>query len=455
MELDVHDRITADPTPEDIARAIDQRGDDPDWFINLSDGDGYVEAELERAGRFRLAYHSGKARFDAAETVDAAALKTIFLAYLDGNDSWRANRNWLRKASPAKAAEAAGEPPVWAIAAVVASLALIFVIAEVLPESWLQRLPFAGTTLGNIALIALPMVVMVAAMVINAMLKTRRARGWAQAQGRITLSKMAVRRPPAGNEIGTVVNVPDVAYSFKVGGQDYRGTRVSLGDISGKYAEEALTRYPVGKMVTVFYDPADPEACVLEREAPKGAVKGCGLLLLVLALLGGGLYWAVTQGAETLKARMPEADVPVMLFAALFGLAALLFFAAHRRYLSRANAWPVTQGEIVSSVVEQRRSTESGRTRTIYLPVVEFAYTVGGNRLHSRQVKLGLEVSGSESFAQKIVDRYPAGAPVDVHYDPRDPSNAALENPTETNWILLGVALACFAVALYASRIFR
>ncbi|CAN7387572.1 DUF3592 domain-containing protein [Bosea sp. LjRoot90] len=455
MELDVHDRITADPTPEDIARAIDQRGDDPDWFINLSDGDGYVEAELERAGRFRLAYHSGKARFDAAETVDAATLKTIFLAYLSGNDSWRANRNWLRKASPAKAAEAAGEPPVWAIAAVVASLALIFVIVEVLPESWLEKLPLAGTTFGNIALIALPIVVMVAALVINAMLKVRRAKGWVQAQGRITQSKMTVRRPPAGNEIGTVVNVPAVAYSFSVGGQDYRGTRVSLGDISGKYAEEALTRYPVGKAVMVFYDPADPDDCVLERDAPKGAVKGCGLLLLVLALVGGGFYWAITQGAEVLKAGMPDADVPVMLFAALFGLAALLFFAAYRRYLSRANAWPVTQGEIVSSVVEQRRTTDDGRTRTIYLPVVEFAYTVGGNRLHSRQVKLGLEVSGSESFAQKIAARYPAGAPVDVHYDPQDPSNAALENPTETSWILLGVALACFAIALYASRIFR
>jgi len=455
MELDVHDRITADPTPEDIARAIDRRGDDPDWFINLSDGDGYVEAELERAGRFRLAYHSGKARFDAAETVDAATLKTIFLAYLNGNDSWRANRNWLRKASPAKAAEASGEPPVWAIAAVVASLALIFVIVEVLPASWLERLPFAGTTLGSIALIGLPMVVMVAAMVINAMLKVRRAKGWAQAQGRITLSTMAVRRPPAGNEIGTAVNVPDVAYNFKVGGQDYRGTRVSLGDISGKYAEEALARYPVGTAVTVYYDPADPGDCVLEREAPKGAVKGCGLLLLSVALLGGGFYWAVTEGAEVLKAGMPDADVPVMLFAGLFGLAALLFFVAHRRYLSRANAWPVTQGEIVSSVVELRRTTDDGRARTSYIPIVEFAYTVAGNRLHSRQVKLGLEVSGSEGFAQKIAARYPVGAKVDVHYDPQDPSNAALENPTGTNWLLLGVALACFAIALYASRVFR
>jgi hypothetical protein len=455
MELEVCDRIMAAPTAEDIVRAIDQREDDPDWFIILSDEDGYVEAELERKGRFRLAYHSGKARFYAAETVDAAALKAIFLAYLRGEDGWRKNRKWLRKASPAKTAEASGEPPVWAVVAVVASIALIFVIAEVLPESWVERLPFAGTTMGNIALIALPMVVMVAAMVVNAVLKVRRAKGWAQAPGRVIRSHMAVRRPPEGNEIGTVANIPAVTYSFSVEGVTYQGTRVSLGEISGKYAQEALARYPAGANVTVFYDPADPGDCVLEREAPKGAVKGCGLALLVLALLGYGLHWVATQGAEVLEARMPEADVPVMLFAGLFGCAALLFFVGQRRYQARANTWPVVQGEIVSSVVEQRSATENGKTRTTYLPVVEFAYTADGNRLHSRQVKLGLEVSGSESFAQGIVARYPAGAAVEVHYDPQDPSNAALENPTETNWILLGVALACFAVALYASRIFR
>ncbi|SFD17894.1 Protein of unknown function [Bosea sp. CRIB-10] len=455
MELDVCDRITADPTRDDITRAIDQRGDDPGWFITLSDDDGYVEAELEQKGRFRLAYHSGKARFDAAETVDAATLKRILLAYLGGDRSWRGRLAWQPKVSPAKAAEARGEPPTWAVIAVVASLALIFVIAEVLPESWVEKLPLAGTTMGSIALIALPMVVMVAAMILNAGLKVRRASSWAQAPGRIIRSQMGVRRPPEGNEIGTVVNVPAVTYSFSVGGVTHQGTRVSLGDISGKHAQVALARYPAGASVTVYYDPADPSDCVLEREAPKGALKGCGLALLVVVLLVWGLYWVGTEGADALKLRMPDADVPVMLFAGLFGAAALLFFVGHKRYLARANAWPITPGEVVSSTVEQRRSTENGKARTTYLPVVEFAYTVEGNRLHSRQVKLGLEVSGSESLAQGIVDRYPAGAAVEVHYDPQDPSNAALENPTGTNWILLGVALACFAIALYASRIFR
>ena len=42
------------------------------------------------------------------------------------------------------------------------------------------------------------------------------------------------------------------------------------------------------------------------------------------------------------------------------------------------------------------------------------------------------------------------GGTVEVHYDPANPSNAALENPTRLHWLLLGVALAFFALAAWA-----
>ena len=50
--------------------------------------------------------------------------------------------------------------------------------------------------------------------------------------------------------------------------------------------------------------------------------------------------------------------------------------------------------------------------------------------------------------------RYPAGADVDVHYDPSDPSHAALENPGIMSWYLLLLALGCFALAVWQLRIF-
>ena len=87
------------------------------------------------------------------------------------------------------------------------------------------------------------------------------------------------------------------------------------------------------------------------------------------------------------------------------------------------------------------------------MPIVEFRYEVGGNSYASRQVAVGLEMSGSRAVADKIVGRYPLGAKVEVHYDPANPSEAALENPTRASWVLLGIAAACLAIALYTSRI--
>lgn len=452
MELDVNDRIIKAAKPADVIAAIDGYRGEADWFVNLSDDEGDIEAFARGGSQFRLTYYDGKNRFEAADTVDAAVLKAMLLAYLRGEKSWRDERAWQRKPSGKKAAEARGEPPVWAIIAVIASIALLFVLSE-LPESWKDSLPLANSAFGPVALIFLPMAVMLIALIVNGVLKVRQAKGWAQAQGRITRSRMASRSPPAGSSIGTTENVPDVAYSFSARGRTYQGSRVSLGNVSGPFAEEALKRYPVGAVVTVYYDPADPDSNVLERDAPKGIVKGCGGVMAFFGVIGVGIYWAFTRGPAALRSVAPDADVPVTLFAAGFGLAALIFFLAYRRRLSRANAWPVILGEVVESRVEERGSLDSGPTRRTYVPVVEFRYEVGGHSYASRQVAVGLQVSGSRAIADRVVGRYPVGAQVEVHYDPANPSEAALENRTRASWALLGLAAACFAVALYSSRI--
>ena len=120
-----------------------------------------------------------------------------------------------------------------------------------LPESWKDSLPFANSSFGPVALIFLPMAVMLIALIVNGVLKVRQAKGWSQAQGRITRSRMASRSPPAGSQIGTTENVPDVAYNFSARGRTYQGNRVSLGNISGRFADEARTQDGVRAMQLV------------------------------------------------------------------------------------------------------------------------------------------------------------------------------------------------------------
>lgn len=484
MELEVNGRIVDAPKPADVARAVIEAGSDPESCITLYDDDGYVESRRRDDGSFALIRHDGPARLDAAEPVDAEALTALLIACLRGETDWRDDHDWVRAPSLSQAAAASGGPPVWAIAAVVASVAFVVVAAN-LPSGWL---PFLDTALGTIALFSLPVVVMVGAMIANVRIKTERAKSWVQVEGRVTRSQLMVRRPPVGNEIGTAVNVPDIAYAFMAGGLRYQGNRVSLGDISGTFAEEAVQRYRVGSVVTVHYDPADPTDCVLERglviespvasdphpvetvsgpaapaaptpgpAAPKASATGCVVALAVLGALAAAGWWLAHGGVEEIQRRLPRAEVPVMLCAIGFGLALLMFFIGYRRRLMRANAWPVVPGRVTISRIEQRASSspDSGTARRSYAAVVEFRYQVGELHYSSRQIALGWEEAGSRSGAEKRAGRYPVGAKVEVHYDPTDPSQAALENPTGRSWLIVGGAIFCFGVALYASHLFR
>jgi hypothetical protein len=88
-----------------------------------------------------------------------------------------------------------------------------------------------------------------------------------------------------------VKNVPAVEYEFSVSDRTYRGARIAIGDDSGGANIEAtLARYPVNKNVTVYYEPADPNNCVLERDVPKGLASGCLAMLAIAAASVGGIY---------------------------------------------------------------------------------------------------------------------------------------------------------------------
>lgn len=113
---------------------------------------------------------------------------------------------------------------------------------------------------------------------------------WPSVDGQIEESRVERRHiADSGYEY-----VPLVAYSYRVGGQDYRATRITYGRLGApdvQVAEGLAATYPEGTPVEVFYDPMDPETAVLMRGNRtglkalfiKGAVlAGIGITALVL-----------------------------------------------------------------------------------------------------------------------------------------------------------------------------
>lgn len=114
---------------------------------------------------------------------------------------------------------------------------------------------------------------------------------WSRAEGKIEASEVIERPTPTRR---LVTFEPRVTYSYRVGETEHRSERIGFGDhfvTSRAEAEAIIATYPIGRVVEVYYDPARPEAAILEP-AELGGVRlsfAVGLLvtLVPLAVIAG------------------------------------------------------------------------------------------------------------------------------------------------------------------------
>jgi len=461
MELCVDGDITQQPSADDIVRAVEATPHAEDWFLVLETPGSLIEAGVEADGRFSVsAVDKGRA-LAAKAPIDGARLKKLLLQFLAQDGAWREAGFWtVDPAPPARAPDASSAsppPPAWA-GATIFGVMVAAGLAAFTHREWSRHVPFAQSTGFWICLIAAPFVTMVAVALAVKLLEVRRAASWTTTAGRIVRSGTRADRSGGAGRASRVSTVPAVEYEFSVGGRTWRGNRIAIReDIGGANTAATVGRYPVGAVVSVHYDPANPANSVLERELPMGLGgagmgKGLASLVAIVAALAAGGYWLATGAPAVVANLLPgaRAHPGFVVVAVCFGLAVLLFFRASLKASRRAAGWPMVRGSVTESGIEAVEETDDGKTRSRWLPAVEYSYRVDGIEYFSRQIKLGVTVSAGKGYAEKVAARYPRGSAVDVHYDPANPGSAALENPTGLHWLLPVVALAFFMLAAYA-----
>jgi hypothetical protein len=105
---------------------------------------------------------------------------------------------------------------------------------------------------------------------------------WPGTEGLVTKSELAEY---AGTRSSRSYRA-DIAYTYTVNGTRHTGGRVRLGSTRTSHASDAEAiqdKYPVGKSVTVYYDPAKPGEAMLEPGLVRGVwlLPGLGLLFLL------------------------------------------------------------------------------------------------------------------------------------------------------------------------------
>lgn len=128
----------------------------------------------------------------------------------------------------------------------------------------------------------------------------------------------------------------------------------------------------------------------------------------------------------------------------LLGVFLVLFGLVLRRMNARAAAWPSTEGEITRSAVVVDPD-DGGSSADI-----RYRYVVGGDAFSSGQFSFDARNSSAAS-ERRLVEAFPVGRKVSVHYDPANPGTAVLETRASSGWtVVVAAGAACIGVGLLA-----
>ena len=113
----------------------------------------------------------------------------------------------------------------------------------------------------------------------------------------------------------------------------------------------------------------------------------------------------------------------------VLGLVYIVTTILTQRSFQGAGNWPKTTGEVLRAFVYRHERRTTGGFVT-YTPVVEYAYTVDGERYTSlRRDFAPTSAFEDEREAQKVVADAPVGHEVKVRYNPHFPQQAVLKAP--------------------------
>ena len=113
-------------------------------------------------------------------------------------------------------------------------------------------------------------------------------RNWSTTQGKVISHELVLSHSGYWDYNKVELYVPQFTYEYMVGGQSYRGTHFySLMGVFRKSAQKYLEDYPEGSMVTIDYNPNNPDLSILMLKPQLVCNKFflIGISLLVIALI--------------------------------------------------------------------------------------------------------------------------------------------------------------------------
>jgi hypothetical protein len=156
-----------------------------------------------------------------------------------------------------------------------------------------------------------------------------------------------------------------------------------------------------------------------------------------------------------------------ILFAVICWPISAWFWLSGRLYRDLARAsqhWPTVSGKILVSEVQQyvplaTLFSSSSQSEYKYAPTVRYAFEVGGASYEGDTIKFGYMNGANPATEAEVLEPYPVGAVVTVHYDPANPKQSVLDISQSYGtgrlwaaWIMAGLPFIAVALLWWLLR---
>lgn len=138
----------------------------------------------------------------------------------------------------------------------------------------------------------------------------------------------------------------------------------------------------------------------------------------------------------------------------LIGLGIAIFGFVTMIQAKESPSWPTTEGVITTSKMKSWLDDDGDR---MYGADIVYDYRVGGSQLTGRNVKFGKVSTNRSSDAEKVLQKYPEGAQVEVFYNPDEFEVSVLEPGVHAStWFMpvFGLVFASFGFVFLLVGIF-
>ncbi len=294
-------------------------------------------------------------------------------------------------------------------------------------------------------------------------LQVRAAKEWPSAAGKVVVSRAEVRETRVidsdreGGYRTEQRNFANITYEYAVAGQKLRNNRVSIGEDLGNFqVSETIAKYPVGAIVSVYYNPLHPKEAVLERDLPQGLWGCLGIATVITLVIVFGSAIGLHKLSELISTGLVDSKLsPLVIAFGAFGAVIALFALVMHKQARLAKQWPVVDGTIKLSGLEQYRAARTdggGRGPVMYQRKVQFTYVYDGNSYTGTHATLSSNLaSSSDWLTRKLTPPYQDGASVNVWVNPANPSEATLNPGTPFVWFLWLLVLGFAGLAYYTA----